>query len=432
MKTKTLLALCLAALTLHAEAAPAPKRAASNDWPQWRGPNRDNVSKETGLLKSWPEGGPKLLWVADEAGIGYAGPAIVGKRLYILGADEEQEYVQAFDTTSGKKLWSTPIGPFYRNRYGSGPRSTPTVDGDYLYALSAQGHLACLKTATGEKQWTVQLAGPRGLGGKVPTWGYSESPLVDGNKVVCSPGGARGTVAALDKKTGKVLWRSKDLTDPCGYSSILTTEVGGIRQYVQQTMKGIAGVAARDGATVWYFAQPKYRVAVIPTPIVHKNYVYGTAGYNAGCSLLELTPTSSGIEAKQVYSPASRKVMDDKHEGVLLFGGYVYGWTDANRGGWICQDFKTGEEVWRSKKLGKGSETCADGHLYCYSENNGTVALVLASPKGWEEKGRFTLPRHTARKREYNNNIWTHPVVANGRLYLRDQELIFCYDVKAK
>lgn len=432
MKTKMLLALCLAALALPAEAAPAPERSATgSDWPQWRGPDRSNVSKEKGLLKSWPEGGPKLLWTAEEAGIGYGGPAIVGKRLYILGADEQQEYVHAFDTTSGKKLWSTAIGPFYRNRYGSGPRSTPTVDGDHLYALSARGHLNCLKT-TGEKEWTVQLAGAAGLGGAVPTWGYSESPLVDGGQVVCTPGGARGSVAALDKKTGKVLWRSQDLKDPAGYSSIVLADVGGMSHYVQQTMKGIAGVSPKDGSTLWYFSQPKYRVAVIPTPIVHNNYVYVTAGYNAGCSLLELTPTSSGIEVKQVYSPASRQAMDDKHEGVLLFDGYVYGWTDSQRGAWICQDFKTGEEVWRSKKLGRGSECCADGHLYCYTEDRGTVALVQASPKGWEEKGRFTLPRHTAQKREFNNNIWTHPVVANGHLYLRDQELIFCYDVKGK
>jgi outer membrane protein assembly factor BamB len=407
---------------------PASKSDSRHDWPQWRGRHHDNVSTETGLLKSWPSNGPKLLWTATEAGIGYSGPAIVGDRLYTLGGDEKNDFVIAIDATNDKTLWSTLIGPYVQNGYGSGPRSTPSVDGDRLYALSSSGQLACLTTDTGKEVWSVNLTGANGLGGNRPHWNYSESPLVDSAQVICTPGGSRGTMAALDKETGRVLWRSKELTDAAGYSSAVPATVGGVRQYVQQTMKGVAGVAAKDGRLLWHYLNPKYRVAVIPTPIVHDNHVYATAGYGAADVLLKLTPNGDDIKAEQVYDAEAQKLMDNKHEGVLRVGDYVYGWSDRGNV-WLCQEFKTGKEMWRSKQLGKGSLTCADGMLYCYTETDGTVALVEATPKGWHEKGRFTIPSHTKR-REYRNNIWTYPVVANGKLYLRDQELLFCYQVK--
>jgi outer membrane protein assembly factor BamB len=433
MKTKMLLAGCvlllsgLAAAVVPALAAraPAPKRAASYDWPQFRGPHRDNLSHETGLLKSWPQGGPKLQWTSEQAGIGYSGPAIVGGRLYTMGGDEKNDFVIALDAKNGKKVWSTPIGPYVHNDFGSGPRGTPTVDGDRLYALSSSGQLACLKTDSGEKVWSVDLV--TDLGGGLPNWNYCESPLVDGDRVLCSPGGTRGTMAALDKNSGTVIWRSTELTDIAGYSSIVPDTVGNVKQYVQLTMKGVAGVAAKDGRLLWYYRHPKYRTAVIPTPIVHDNYVYAAVGYGAGDVLLKLTPQADGTQAEQIYNERAMNVMDNKHEGVVLVGDYVYGWSD--KGGWTCQEFKSGKLMWPSKKLGRGSITSADGMLYCYSENDGTAVLVPASSEGWREKGRLVIPRHT-RRREYNNNIWTHPVIANGRLYLRDQELIFCYDIK--
>jgi outer membrane protein assembly factor BamB len=400
--------------------------AAAADWPQWQGPRRDNVSQETGLLKEWPSGGPHLVWTAESAGIGYSGPAVVGDRLYTLGADERQDLALAFDTTTGKKLWSTPVGPYVRNQYGSGPRSTPTVDGEYLYVLGSAGRLACLKAGDGALVWSVDLIGQ--LGGGKPYWNYSESPLVDGDQVVCTPGGARGTLAALDKKTGKVLWRSKGLTDPAGYSSCVLDETGDVRQYVQQTMRGTAGVSAKDGAVLWNQPNSYYKVAVIPTPIVHENYVYAVAGYGAGASLLELTRDGDAFKVRNLYDDDARRAMDNKHGGVVRVGDHVYGWSDHGNQ-WVCQEFKTGRPAWTSRALGRGSVTCADGCLYLYSEDKGTAVLALASPDGFSEKGRFVIPRQTSR-REFNNNHWTHPVVANGKLYLRDQELLFCYDVK--
>jgi outer membrane protein assembly factor BamB len=265
------------------------------------------------------------------------------------------------------------------------------------------------------------------LGGEMMSnWGYTESPLVDGEKLVCSPGGPRGTIAALDKKTGKEIWRSKELTDPAAYSSLIVAETGGVRQYIELTGKGVAGVAADDGRLLWHYIQAAYRTAVIPTAIFHEGFVYATSGYGAGCDLIQLKPDGNKFEAVRVY--ASKK-MTNHHGGVVLVGDHIYGYSDSEKA-WICQDFKTGDIVWSEKKnLGKGSLTCADGHLICYSEKDGTVALIAASPEGWKGSGRFTLPRETS-IRKANGKIWTHPVVANGRLYLRDQDLISCFDVR--
>lgn len=427
MKTKTLLAglLLFMAVVGFAVPAPAPQNKGPFDWPQWRGPKRDNLSRETDLLKSWPESGPKQVWSSEVVGLGYSGPAIVGTRLYTLGANDANDFVIAVDAKSGEKVWETNIGPFVKNNWGGGPRSTPTVDGDYLYALSSAGVLACLKTQDGEKVWSVSLTDK--LGGGRPNWNYSESPLVDGEQVVCTPGGKQGTLAALNKMTGEVVWRSTEVTDPAGYSSIIPTTVGGVKQYVQLTMKGIVGVAAKDGKRLWYYAHPKYKVAVIPTPIIHENYVYAAVGYGAGDVLLKLSPDGEGTKAEQLYPQEAMNVMDNKHEGIVLVDDYVYGWSD--RGGWTCQELKTGKMMWQSKKLGRGSITAADGRLYCYSEDRGTAVLIEASPEGWKEHGRFTIPKHSD-KRSRSGGVWTHPVVANGKLYLRDQELLFCFDVK--
>ncbi|MGH7225421.1 MAG: PQQ-binding-like beta-propeller repeat protein, partial [Gemmataceae bacterium] len=425
MKTRTLLAgSVLLVGIVGLLAAPVPRRP-NHDWPQWRGPNHDNVSTESDLLKSWPASGPQLLWTFAAAGIGYSGPAIVGERLYTMGADEKNDFVLAVDVAKGKKVWAKPIGPYVRNRYGSGPRGTPTVDGDRVYALNSSGILACLKTTNGDKVWSVNLIAD--LGGGRPNWNYSESPLVDGDQVICTPGGGRGAMAALNKKTGEVLWRSKDLADPAGYSSAVPVVVGGVRQYVQLTMRGVAGVAAKDGRVLWYYPNKKYRTAVIPSPIVHDNYVYAVAGYGAGSVLLKLTPDGDATKAEQLYNDDAMRLMNDKHEGVVRVGDCVYGWSD--NGGWTCQELTSGKKMWQSRGFGKGSLTSAGGKLYCYSEDKGTMVLADASPQGWHEISRFTIPRETKR-REFRNNVWTHPVIANGRLYLRDQELIFCYKLK--
>jgi outer membrane protein assembly factor BamB len=431
MKIRQLAMTCSMAVLLFGH---ADRLARADDWPQWQGPDRTNVSKETGLMRSWPKDGPKLLWTFEKAGFGYSGPAIVGDRLYTMGGRDDTSYVFALDVKSGKEIWATSIGKMFKNSYGNGPRCTPTVDGDSLYALDAQGELICVETATGKKQWSVNVE--KDLHGKLmSTWGYSESPLVDGNQVVCCPGGKDGTLAALDKKTGKVLWRSKELTDEATYSSLVVAEIGGVRQYIQLTFKkkgegAIVGVAAKDGKLLWYYPRSDYQTAVIPTPIVRGNLVYAAVGYGAGCDLLQISGKGERFEAKQLYDKKKvQKNMDNKTGGVVLVGDYVYGFSDGR--GWVCQILKTGEVKWENKsgKVERGSLTCADGLLYCYGENSGEVALVDLSPDALKFKSKFKIPRETKLSRG-SGRIFTHPVVANGCLYLRDQDLIFCYDIR--
>jgi outer membrane protein assembly factor BamB len=423
-RTLPLLAACLLAGALPARAA---------DWPQWQGPDRDNISKDTGLLKEWPKDGPKLLWTYQNTGVGFSGPAVVGDRLYTLGDRDKVEYVLAVDVKTGKEIWAAEVGPYLSNgsteKYGIGPRSTPTVDGDFLYALGSQGTLVCVNTADGKAVWKVSL--PQDLHGQMMSaWGWSESPLVDGDRVVCTPGGKQGTLAALDKKTGKVVWRSADVSDTAAYSSVVIGAAGGVRQYVQLTGQGVVGVAAKDGKLLWRYPGQGFRVAMIPTPILRGDYVYFTAGYLVGCDLLHLTHQDGTFKVESVYDRAARKNVENKHEAVVLVGDSIYGWTDSERGRWVCQEFKTGKIVWESRDLGRGSVTYADGRLYCYSEKDGTVALVRASPDGWKEDGRLQIPQQTKIPRKFSPSIWTHPVVADGRLYLRDQDLLFCFDVK--
>ncbi len=409
MKTFALLA-AMASLTASLSAA---------DWPQWRGPERNDHSPDASTLVPWPEGGPKRLWVFKDAGLGYSGFSIVGTTLYTMGARGGKEEAIALDAATGKKLWTAEVGDsVYENNWGDGPRSTPTVDGDHLFALSARGVLACLKTADGSLVWKTDLVAD--LGGELQGWGYTESVLVDGDKVICTPGGPNGTMAALDKATGKVLWRSTDVKDAAQYSSPILIQHGGKPQIAQLLMKKIIGIDPADGKLLWKANFPG-SVAVIPTLLHQGDHIYATAGYKAGCVLIKLT---GGAEPEYVYE---EQAISDHHGGVILADGKVYGHSD--KGGWTCQDFLTGEIHWQSDALGKGACTWVAGHLVAISEKDGEVALIEAKPDAWKEVSRFKLsPQSDKRKR--SGAIWTHPVVLDGRLYLRDQELVHCYDVK--
>jgi outer membrane protein assembly factor BamB len=394
-------------------------QAADFDWPQWRGPDRTDVSRETGLLKSWPAGGPKRTWLYEKAGEGYSGPAIVAGKLFIMGTRDESECLLALDVNSGRELWVARIGSVFKESRGDGPRGTPTVDGDRVYAMSGRGELACVNVADGKILWEQDM---KDLGGRTPHWGYTESVLVDDDQVVCTPGGSKGALAAFEKKTGQRLWQSADFTDPAHYSSMIAADIGGIHQYIQLTERAVVGIAPKDGKLLWKSAFPG-RTAVVPTPIYKDNHVYVTAGYGAGCKLVKIGP---GNQVSDVYE---NRVMKNHHGGVVLVGDHIYGYSDGS--GWLCQNFKTGQEVWSERRaLGKGAISCADGMLYCVAEDNGTVVLIEASPKGWQERGRFKLDPQT-KIRPSEGRVWTHPVISNGKLYLRDQDLIYCYDVKA-
>jgi outer membrane protein assembly factor BamB len=396
--------------------------ANADDWPQYRGPDRSGVSREKGLLKGWPEKGPKLLWTFRNAGLGFSPPSIVGQRLYTMGTRGKVDFLYAIDTATGEELWATELGPARPADWGDGPCATPTVDGNRLYALTTFGDLHCVDTS-GKKVWNVHLKNE--LKGKIIHDGrFTESPLIDGDRVICTPGGSEGTFAALDKRTGQLVWRSRELKEGATSASAIRIEVDGIAQFVALTGKGVAAVAASDGRLLWKSDIPAAWI-MVATPIFADRSVFVTTGYGRGCGLVQLRGREDKVEAHEVYR---NKVMKNHHGGVVLVGGYLYGHSDPN--GWVCQEFATGKQVWRQReKLGKGSLTCADGHLYCYSERNGTAVLVKASPSGWREKGRFTIPTETKLPRK-QGRIWTPPVVANGRLYLRDQDLLYCYDVR--
>jgi len=396
---------------------------ASTDWPQWRGPARDDISKETGLLKEWPAEGPKKLWSFTNAGNGYSGFAVAGGKLFTLGTRDGGEILITLDAAKGTELWVAKLGGILDNKWGDGPRGTPTVDGDRVYALGGDGTLVAVQVKDGKELWRAKTDD---FGGKRPGWGFTESVTVDGNQVVFTPGGPQGALVALDKMTGKKLWQSAEFTDGAQYSSIVPATINGEPQYVQRTMESVVGISPKDGKLLWKQTFPG-KTAVIPTPIVKGNQIYVTAGYGVGSMSFAI---EKGNTVKMVWdeTAGTNKVMKNHHGGVVLLGDHLYGFSDGV--GWTCQDFKTGALVWGEKgKLGKGAIAYADGHFYLLDEATGTVALIEATPSGYKEKSRFKIDPQTA-IRSPQGRIWTHPTIANGRLYLRDQDLIFAYALK--
>ncbi|MEQ1902604.1 MAG: PQQ-binding-like beta-propeller repeat protein [Pirellulaceae bacterium] len=390
---------------------------ATDDWPGWRGKDRRDISKETGLMDSWPEGGPKQVWLNNDAGLGYAGFAVVGDKLFTLGLFDDKEYGLCLDANTGKELWRVEVGDKFKNNWGDGPRNTPTVDEDRVYFLAAGGELVCVKIANQKKLWSISMGD---LGGEVPFWGYAESPLVYGDQIVCTPGGDEGAVAALDKMTGKKIWQSKDVTNKAHYSSIIALEKDGNVTYVQLLNSCVVGIDSKSGKVLWNMEFPG-KTAVIPTPVEVNGNIYVTSGYGSGSAFYEI----NGTKATESWMSRS---LSNQHGGVVHLDGFIYGFSEME--GFVCQNTENGKIRWNAeKKVAKGALTYADGHLYYIEEKSGDVLLLKVNPEGWEEKGRFKLSPQTE-KRSPQGRIWVHPVIANGKMYLRDQELIMCYDVK--
>ena len=332
----------LAVIALLASLLSHSAFAASSEWPQWRGPNRDGLSTETGLLKEWPKDGPPLLWKASGLGAGFSGVSVAGQRIFTMGDQPDGNHVLALNCADGKLLWSTKLGKAGAPGWGGfkGPRATPSVDGGLVFALGQFGEVICVNAADGKEVWRKHLT--TDLGGPLMEWGFSESPLVDGDQVLFTPGGPKGTMVALNKKTGGLIWQSKDWTDNAHYSSIIVAEIDGLRHYIQLTDKSIAGVAPEDGKVLWKAAR-KGSTAVIPTPICADGYVYTTSGYGIGCNLFKVAK-GSAFTATQVYA---NKVMVNHHGGVVKLGEYLYGHSDSK--GWTCQKFQSGEARWQEK-----------------------------------------------------------------------------------
>ena len=390
--------------------------AVAEDWTQWRGSQRDAHSAETGLMKSWPDGGPPLAWRADGVGGGFASLAISNGTIYTLGDFADGSYVVAVAEADGAGLWKTRIGDAGGHRKYPGPRSTPTVDETHVYALNQHADLVCLDAKTGSEIWSRNLVAD--FGGKMMSgWKYSESPLVDRQQVVCTPGGPDGTVVALNRKTGELVWQSKDWTDPAGYSSIVITTIHGVRQYIQLTGKSVAGIDPESGTVLWR-ADREGKTAVVTTPVIQDNIVFVTSSYGIGCNAFKIQKEGDAWSTEEIYANTS---IANHHGGVVLLDGYVYG---SSGGTFRCLDLESGELTFNERSAGKGATVYADGRLYLRSEN-GPVALIEATPKGLVEKGRFEQPERSRSK------AWAHPVIANGKLYLRDQDVLLCYNVKA-
>jgi outer membrane protein assembly factor BamB len=405
---------------------PSTSGAKRFDWPQWRGPNRDGKSQETGLLASWPKDGPPLAWTTKNLGMGYSSVAVAAGRIYTMGGRGGDDSVIALEENSGKEIWRTRVGDYFRQNMGDGPRCTPTIDGDLLYALGGAGDLVCLEAASGKLRWRKSL--PKDFGGRMMSgWGWSESPLVDGDKVLCTPGAENAAMVALNKKTGDVIWKaSVTNTGGAGYASIVATEAGGIRQYLTLFGRGIVGVAARDGKFLWRYDKIANGTANIPTPIVDGDQVFCSTGYRTGAALLKLTANGGGIKAEQQYFLDSG-TLQNHHGGMVLLDGYIYCGHGHNAGSPTCIELKTGRVAWKDRGAGQGSAAVlyADGHLY-FRWQNGTMALVEATPSAYKQTGKFQLPNDSGKP------SWPHPVIANGRLYVRDQDALMCFDVKQR
>lgn len=405
-------------------------QALAVDWPGWRGPNRDGLSPETGLLQEWPAGGPRLVFRAQGLGAGLSSVAVVGNRIYTMGDKGGAQHVLALDKADGRVVWSAKVGPAWDDEY-AGPRGTPTVDGGLVYAIGTEGDLVCLDAASGRERWRKSL--PRDFGGAMMSmWKFSESPLVDGDRLVFTPGARDAALVAVDKRTGQTIWKAPvpDLgpqgKDGAAYSSIVISHGGGTKQYVQLLGRGLVGIRASDGKFLWGYNRIANTVANIPTPLVRGNHVFTSTGYQTGAALLELARQGDGVTAREVYflPPGT---FQNHHGGIVLVGDHVYAGHGHGRGFPISIDLMTGKVAWggdiRNTGSGSAAVLYADNRLY-YRYQNGVVLLVEATPAGYREKGSFTIP-------SVASPSWPYLVVADGRLYVREQDALYVYDVRA-
>jgi outer membrane protein assembly factor BamB len=366
-----------------------------------------------------------LLWRATEIGSGYATPVVVGDTLYLLANEGlENEFVRALSAKDGTPVWSTRLGqvgnPKQQPNFPAA-RSTPTVVGDLLYALGSDGDLACLETATGKVRWQKHLR--RDFGGEVGEWAYAESPLVDGDTLVCAPGGKTATVVALNRRTGEVIWRcALPEGDQAAYASAIILEQDDIRHYVHLLQKGLVGIEAKSGKVLWRYGKAVSRYnANIPTPLASEGRVF-VASAGTGAGLVRLRVSGAAVEAEEVYFESK---LPTAIGGSVKIGGLLFGTTGQAL---LCADFATGQVKWEERALGPASLCFADGRLYLHGEN-GEVALVEPSVEGYREKGRFT-PSDPPKRTGPMEKAWAYPVIAHGRLYVRDHGNLWCYDVR--
>jgi outer membrane protein assembly factor BamB len=400
----------------HSEDSALQASAAAFDWPQWQGPERTGVSKETGLLQQWPAAGPPIAWSIAGLGTGYGSLAIKGDRIYVQSLNSSGSSVLSLNRADGKTVWAKSLGRGGSNDRGPGPRGTPTLDGDRLYVLTENGDLACLNAANGTTVWQRNILAD--FGGRQIPWLISESPLVDGDHVIVTPGGPRAGIVALDKMSGKTVWASQQLSDEAGYASPVAADVQGVRVIMTLTSQAGVGVRASDGKLMWRHPAVANGTANVATPIFFDNKVFYSSAYGTGAALLGLTAQAGEVKAQQIYFTRD---MQNHHGGLVLVNGYLYGFHNSIL---TCLEFATGKAMWRDRSVGKGTLIYADGNLYLQSEDN-VIGMAEATPAGYKEKGRF-------RTADQGFPSWAHPVVSGGRLYIRDQGTLAAYNIKAR
>jgi hypothetical protein len=403
------------------------------DWPQWRGPQRDGHAAPQMLAQSWPSEGPKLKWQASDLGAGYSSVSVANGRLYTMGSNETHSFAACYDSKTGKRLWQTNISRAgvsgdYNKGWGGGPRSTPTVNGDHIYVLSDIGVVAALKLESGDLLWKVDLVAEHG--GGIPKWGYSESVLIDGQRVVVTAGGAKFMVA-LDRQTGRLLWNSKGVNASAHYVSTMKGSFAGIEYYVTAAEIGVIAFDCQSGEQLFANSLTGNETATIPTPLlIGTDRIYHTSAYGAGNVLLKLAGSGTSVTADVVYH-LDNKTMSNHHGGVVLVNDVIYGFTKVDGGMWMAQSLRTGETLWKEEIRGNksGSIAYADGRLYCYNDGDGSLHLVEPSRNNFRTVGKLTIPQQTELPRD-RGAIWAHPVIANQTLFIRDQDLLFAYDIK--
>jgi outer membrane protein assembly factor BamB len=409
--------------------------ATAADWPEFRGPNRDGVCTETGLLQEWPKAGPPKVWTVKNLGLGFGTPSVAGGKIYGLGTRGGKDGVWALKEADGSEVWFTPFADPRPTNQNNGPSGTPTVRDGKVYALSSLGKLACLDATSGKKLWGVDYVGT--YGGRVEKWGYTESPLVDGDKVIGAPGSASATVVAWNKDTGKEVWKTAirgGAGGGGGYSSPVKATVGGIPMYVVLLGQGggLVGVHADTGKLLWqYTAAAMGGTAQIPVPVIKGDLVWVSTAYRGGSALLQLVPEGKDRVAVKELKTYRTELMNH-HGGMVLVGDHVYFGHAQSSGMPVCVGLKTGEIKWGPEKYPAGAKGSAavlyaDDRLY-FRYQNGMMVLIDPSPEGLKVVSSFQLPDPDQRSAPQS---WPHPVIANGRLYLRDQNLLHCYDVKA-